>query len=65
VENGGTVSIGGIYIQDLEKTINKVPLLGDIPILGMFFRQESTTNNRTELLIFVTPRILRDNLTNR
>ena len=65
VENGGTVSIGGIYIQDLEKTINKVPLLGDIPILGMFFRQESSTNNRTELLIFVTPRILRDNLTNR
>jgi type IV pilus assembly protein PilQ len=65
VENGGTVSIGGIYIQDLEKSINKVPLLGDIPIIGMFFRQESNTNNRTELLIFVTPRILRDNLTNR
>ena len=65
VENGGTVSIGGIYTQDLEKSINKVPLLGDIPILGMFFRQESSTNNRTELLIFVTPRILRDNLTNR
>jgi len=65
VENGGTVSIGGIYIQDLEKTINKVPLLGDIPIIGMFFRQESSTNNRTELLIFVTPRILRDNLTTR
>ena len=65
VENGGTVSIGGIYIQDLQKTINKVPLLGDLPILGMFFRQESSTNNRTELLIFVTPRILRDNLTNR
>jgi type IV pilus assembly protein PilQ len=65
VENGGTVSIGGIYIQDLQKTINKVPLLGDIPIIGMFFKQESSQNNRTELLIFVTPRILRDNLTNR
>jgi len=65
VENGGTVSIGGIYIQDLQKTINKVPLLGDIPIIGMFFRQESSQNNRTELLIFVTPRILRENLTNR
>jgi len=65
VENGGTVSIGGIYIQDLQKTINKVPLLGDIPIIGMFFRQESSQNNRTELLIFVTPRILRDNLTTR
>jgi type IV pilus assembly protein PilQ len=65
VEDGGTVSIGGIYSQELNKTVNKVPLLGDIPILGMFFRQETSTNNRTELLIFVTPRIMRENLTAR
>jgi type IV pilus assembly protein PilQ len=65
VEDGGTVSIGGIYTQTLNKTVNKVPLLGDIPILGMFFRQESSTNDRTELLIFVSPRILRENLTAR
>jgi type IV pilus assembly protein PilQ len=65
VEDGGTVSIGGIYTQDLEKTVNKVPLLGDIPILGMFFRQEQTSNTRTELLIFVSPRIMRENLTAR
>ncbi|HTS53570.1 MAG TPA: type IV pilus secretin PilQ, partial [Burkholderiales bacterium] len=65
VEDGGTVSIGGIYQQTLNKTVNKVPLLGDIPIIGMFFRQESDQNDRTELLIFVTPRIMRDNLTAR
>jgi type IV pilus assembly protein PilQ len=65
VEDGGTVSIGGIYTQDVEHSLNKVPLLGDIPIIGMFFRQTQDSNTRTELLIFVTPRILRDNLTSR
>ena len=65
VEDGGTVSLGGIYSQEVNKTVNKIPLLGDIPILGMFFRQESSTNNRTELLIFVTPRIMRETLTAR
>ena len=65
VEDGGTVSLGGIYSQELNKTVTKVPLLGDIPILGMFFRQEQNSNNRTELLIFVTPRIMRETLTAR
>jgi type IV pilus assembly protein PilQ len=65
VEDGGTVSLGGIYSQEVNKTVQKVPLLGDLPILGMFFRQESSTNNRTELLIFVTPRIMREALTAR
>jgi type IV pilus assembly protein PilQ len=59
------VSLGGIYSQELNKTVTKVPLLGDIPILGMFFRQEQNSNNRTELLIFVTPRIMRETLTAR
>ena len=65
VEDGGTVSIGGIYTQDVEHSVNKVPLLGDLPIIGMFFKQSQDSNTRTELLIFVTPRILRDNLTSR
>jgi len=65
VENGGTVSIGGIFTQDQQTTINKVPLLGDIPIVGLLFRQNSDQNNRQELLIFVTPRILREGLTAR
>jgi len=65
VENGGTVGIGGIFTQTESKTVNKVPLLGDIPILGALFKQQLNTNDRRELLIFVTPRILRDTISTR
>jgi type IV pilus assembly protein PilQ len=65
VGNGGTISIGGIFQQDESKTVTKVPLLGDIPMVGFMFKTEQTTNNRTELLVFVTPKILRDSLTAR
>lgn len=60
VENGGTVVIGGIYQQTLDTTTNKVPLLGDIPFLGALFRSKVNTNNRTELLVFITPRVVED-----
>ena len=63
VENGGTVSIGGIFEQQESKEVTKVPLLGDIPLFGVLFKQTNTTNDRRELLIFVTPKILRDTLT--
>lgn len=65
VENGGTVVIGGIYIQNQQTTINKVPLLGDIPYLGVLFKNTSTQDNRSELLIFITPRIVKESLTIR
>ena len=65
VENGGTVGVGGIYTQDESSTVTKVPLLGDIPLLGFFFRQELKQNNKNELLIFVTPRVIKDTLTVR
>ncbi|MBA4708046.1 type IV pilus secretin PilQ [Aquitalea aquatica] len=66
VENGGTVVIGGIYQQTLDNTTNKVPLLGDIPFLGALFRSKVEKNNRTELLVFITPRVVEDlNLQNR
>ena len=65
VENGGTVGIGGIYTQDETSQVSKIPLLGDIPILGFLFRNERRFNDRRELLVFVTPRILKDNLTVR
>ena len=58
VENGGTVVIGGIYQQTESSTVNKVPLLGDIPVLGFFFRNTYKTDNKTELLVFITPRIV-------
>ena len=65
VENGGTVVIGGIYIQDQQTTINKVPLLGDIPYLGALFRNTLVRDNKSELLIFITPKILKEALTVR
>jgi type IV pilus assembly protein PilQ len=65
VENGGTVGLGGIFTQDENSTVTKVPLLGDIPLLGFFFRQDLRNNNKTELLIFVTPRVIKDTLSVR
>src|SRR5581483_3014725 len=65
VENGGTVGIGGIYEQTETSTITKVPLLGDIPILGWLFRQDLKVNNKDELLIFVTPRVVTEKVTVR
>jgi len=62
VENGGTVVIGGIYTQKLDDTTTKVPLLGDIPVLGFLFRNKTTKDEKTELLVFVTPKILKDSL---
>ena len=58
VENGGTVVIGGIYTQTLQTTITKVPFFGDIPLLGVLFRNNSRSDNKTELLVFITPRIV-------
>ncbi|KQY89431.1 secretin [Pelomonas sp. Root1444] len=58
VENGGTVVIGGIYTQDEGETINKVPLLGDVPVLGNLFKNKTRTTSKTELLIFLTPKVV-------
>jgi type IV pilus assembly protein PilQ len=60
VENGGTVVIGGIYEQFERNRVNKVPLLGDVPILGHLFKNTTRTNDRTELLVFLTPRVVTD-----
>lgn len=58
VENGGTVVLGGIYEQTERTTITKVPLLGDVPVLGWLFRNRTRVNDRTELMIFITPRVV-------
>ena len=60
VENGGTVVIGGIYEQFERNRVNKVPVLGDVPYLGSLFRSTARTNDRTELLVFLTPRVVTD-----
>ena len=58
VENGGTVGIGGIYEQEEQDTTTKVPILGDIPVIGYLFKQNLKKNDKRELLIFVTPRLV-------
>jgi type IV pilus assembly protein PilQ len=58
VENGGTVVIGGIFEQTDRDEIVKVPFLGDIPYLGNLFKTKSRTSNKTELLIFLTPKVV-------
>ena len=65
VDNGGTVVIGGIYIQQDRDTVTKVPLFGDIPVLGHLFKTTARTNDKTELLIFLTPKILNDKVSIR
>jgi type IV pilus assembly protein PilQ len=60
VNDGETVVLGGIYETELRERVNKVPVLGDIPGLGYLFRSRNNVNNNAELLIFVTPKILRD-----
>lgn len=58
VENGGTVVIGGIFEQTERDQVNKVPLLGDLPGVGNLFKSRERINNKSELLIFITPRVL-------
>ncbi|MDQ1919920.1 type IV pilus secretin PilQ [Massilia sp. CCM 9206] len=65
VENGGTVVLGGIYQQTESSQVQKVPLLGDLPVLGNLFKKTSRINNKTELLVFITPKIVADRLSTR
>jgi type IV pilus assembly protein PilQ len=58
VENGGTVVLGGVYTQTELNGESKVPFLGDIPVLGRLFKSTLRTNDKTELLIFITPKIV-------
>jgi carbamoyl-phosphate synthase large subunit len=60
ISDGKTVVIGGIFTQDDRKDVSKVPLLGDIPVLGNLFKTTTRSERRTELLIFITPKIVTD-----
>ena len=63
VDNGETVVLGGIFEETSNNSQTKVPFLGDLPYVGKLFRRDSKTENKRELLIFVTPRIVNDTLT--
>jgi len=65
VENGGTVVIGGIYEQNDRTDITKIPFFGDLPFVGFLFKNNTTSTSKTELLVFITPRIVNERLTIR
>jgi type IV pilus assembly protein PilQ len=65
VENGGTVVIGGIFDQNNQNSISRIPVLGELPYVGWLFKNQTTTTTRDELLIFITPRIVNERLTVR
>jgi type IV pilus assembly protein PilQ len=60
VENGGTVVIGGIFTQTERDDVTKVPLLGDIPFMGWLFKTKTRSSSKTELLVFITPKVVTD-----
>lgn len=60
IENGGTVVIGGIFEQNETEDVTKVPLFGDLPVVGNLFKNKNRTANKSELLIFITPRTIGD-----
>ncbi len=62
VDHGETIVLGGIYQQNLISRVSKVPVLGDIPFVGFLFRSTSDKNERQELLIFVTPKIISEEI---
>ena len=64
VENGGTVVLGGIYQQTETTNANKVPLIGDLPVVGNLFKSTARSNSKTELLVFITPKIVSERLQN-
>ncbi len=63
VNNGDTAVIGGIYQETVNNNVTKVPFLGDLPILGYLFKQTSKDIEKTELLIFLTPRVVKESVT--
>jgi type IV pilus assembly protein PilQ len=65
VENGGTVVIGGIFEENDRTDVTKIPVLGDIPIFGFLFKNTTSTTSKTELLVFITPRVVNERLTIR
>ena len=62
VNDGETLVLGGIFQQSITRNVTKVPVLGDIPVVGNLFKTTSEDNSKRELIIFVTPRIVHDSI---
>ncbi|MBO3706389.1 MAG: type IV pilus secretin PilQ [Candidatus Accumulibacter sp.] len=65
VENGGTVVIGGIFEQVTRNNVQRIPFLGDLPYIGFLFKNREIIDDKTELLVFITPRIVTEHLSLR
>jgi type IV pilus assembly protein PilQ len=63
VDNGQTVVLGGIFTTDKQYSTTKTPFVGDLPYVGRLFRRTEQKDNKAELLIFITPRIIQEGLT--
>ena len=59
-ENGGTVVIGGIFEMEETDQENKIPLLGDVPVVGNLFKSRTKTADKREMLVFITPKVISD-----
>lgn len=62
VENGGTVVIGGIYTQETRDNTQRIPFFGDLPYIGWLFKNREWIDDKTELLVFITPKIVAEGL---
>ncbi|AWL10629.1 Type II secretion system protein D [Saliniradius amylolyticus] len=63
VDDGGTVALGGLIDEDVQESVSKVPLLGDIPVLGHLFKSTTTSKRKRNLMVFIRPKIIRDGVT--
>lgn len=65
VDNGETIVLGGIFTTNMTESVTKTPFIGDLPFVGRFFRRNTKSDQKQELLIFITPRLIKDSLTSR
>jgi general secretion pathway protein D len=63
VDDGGTIVLGGLIDEDVQESVSKVPLLGDIPIIGNLFKSTTTSKRKRNLMVFIRPTIVRDGFT--
>jgi len=63
VDDGGTIVLGGLIDEDVQESVSKVPLLGDIPFLGHLFKTTTTSKRKRNLMVFIRPTIVRDGIT--
>jgi type IV pilus assembly protein PilQ len=65
VKDGDTIVLGGVYRNEVVDAVAKTPLLGDLPVIGGLFRKTAVEDNKVELLIFITPKLIRESLSAR